>query len=383
MDIATYSIALGVIVMIIAVSILRGFQSDISDKVSGFGSHIVIKSYQLTSAYEEEPISTQRKELDAIKQHSGVKHVQFFANKGGMIKTQDQIHGVIFKGVNKDFDTTFFGQNIVAGRLFSFPDSTTSNEVIISQTIANKLNLDLGDKVRSYFWSGDNYRARAFTISGIYNTDLSEFDEHYIVGDIRQVQRMNNWDTTQVAGYEIYVDDFNKLNPIATQLLQDLDYDLTLNTIVESYPALFSWLDLLNTNIILIISIMAIVCIVAVISALLIMIFEKTSTIGLLKTIGATNQSIRKIFLIKSTQIITKGVLIGEIIAFAFCWIQSHFQIIKLDSESYSMSCVPVDMNPLIYLTIGIGTILVCLIAMMIPTSHISKINPAKTIKVE
>lgn len=382
-EIATYSIALGVIVMVMAVSILHGFQKEISRKVVGFGSHIVVKSFDLANAYEEIPISTQRHEVADLRAIPGVRHVQYHADKGGMIKTDDQIQGIIMKGVDSGFDTSFFAENIVEGRLFNLPDSAASNEVVISQKIANLLGLQIGDKAKTYFWQGESYRARAFTIVGIYSTDLTEFDEHYIVGDLRQIQKLNGWDSTQVAGYEVLVDDFENLNAIHQQVLSVLDYDLNAETIVERNLSLFSWLNLLNSNIALILAIMAVVCIVAIISALLIMIFEKTATIGVLKTIGADNGSIRKIFMIKSIRIISKGVALGIAVALALCLIQYRYKIVRLDSASYSMSCVPIDLNPAIFIMVGIGTIIVCAAALLIPASYISKIDPAKTIKVE
>ncbi len=379
--IATCSIALGVLVMVMSVCILRGFQGEIRQKVVGFGSHIIVKGYAMGNTYEEQPISNQRPEVQRILNTPGVKHLQFFADKGGMIKTEDQIHGIIFKGVDSGFDTTFFAGNLVEGSLFSFPEDKPSNEIVVSQTVANKLHLTIGDKVRTYFWQGTTYRARAFEVCGIYNTDLADFDEHYIVGDLRQVQRLNEWDSTMVAGYEVLVDDFAHLDNISQLILQQLGYDLTLTTIVEQNPALFSWLDLLDSNIFLIITIMMLVCIVSIVSALLIMIFEKTSTIGILKALGTDNKGIRNIFLIKSASIIGKGILLGDIVALILCLVQKHFHLIHLDSASYSMDYVPIALNGWIFVAISIGTIAVCLLALLVPTSYISRIDPAKSIK--
>lgn len=381
--IATWSIALGVMVMIISVSILRGFQAEIQQKVVGFGSHIIVKSQYIGHSYETVPLSTNRSEVTSIKKIPGVKHIQYFAEKGGMIKTDDQIHGVIFKGVDSGFDSTFFVANLEEGRLFNLSDSTPSNEVIVSRTIANKLSFHLGDKVRTYFWQGNNYRARAFTVVGIYNTDLNEFDDHYIVGDLRQVQHLNEWTPDQVDGYEVLVDNFDHLPFLGQQVASVCGYDLIVNTIDELNPQLFSWLELLNNNIILIIIVMAVVCIVAIISALLIMIFEKTSMIGILKTMGATNQSIRNIFLLKSAEIIGWGLLAGNVIALVLCLLQQQFHILKLDSASYSMSYVPIDINVWYFLLISFGTLAACLSALLLPASYIAKIQPAKTIRVE
>lgn len=379
--IAVASIAIGVLVMIMSVSILRGFQNEITRKVAGFGSHIIVKNLQPASAYNATPISTGRDASKRIMTVPGVKHLQYYATKGGMAKTDDQIHGIIMKGMSSDYDTSFFAENLVDGRLFRFADSTASNEIIVSSTIASKLRLHVGDKLRTYFWQGNNYRARAFSIAGIYNTDLSDFDQHYIIGDLRQVQRLNGWETDEVEGYEIMVDKFDHIGSIAQEVLATIDYDLTCTTIMEQNPALFAWLNLLNSNIFLIIGIMILVCVVAIISALLIMIFEKASTIGLLKTIGATNRSVRNIFLIKSAHIIGQGILIGDAIAFALCWLQNHFQIIRLDSESYSMSFVPIELNLLTFLLISIGSLAVCLLALLAPASYIARIEPAKTLR--
>ena len=379
--IAVASIAVGVLVMIMSVSILRGFQNEITRKVAGFGSHIVVKGMQPASYNQAQPISTQRSDIQRITLVPGIKHMQYFATKGGMAKTEDQIHGIIFKGMSRDYDTTFFAENMVEGRLFHFADSTASNEIIISSTIANKLRLHVGDKLRTYFWQGNNYRARAFAITGIYNTDLTDFDQHYIIGDLSQVQRINEWQSDEVEGYELTVDNFDRIGDIAHKVLYTIDYDLTCSTVMDQNPALFAWLNLLNSNIFLIIGIMILVCIVAIISALLIMIFEKASTIGLLKTIGATNRSVRNIFLIKSAHIIGQGILIGDAIAFALCWLQHRFHLIHLDSESYSMSFVPIELSAITFLLISLGSLIVCLIALLAPASYIARIEPAKTLR--
>lgn len=381
--IAIASIALGVLVMVMSVCILRGFQNEITRKVAGFGSHIVVQNITIGQQFEETPLSTQRDDLERLRNISDISHIQFFATKGGMAKTDDQIHGVIFKGISRGFDSTFLVENIVDGRLFRFADSAASNEVIISQTIANKLQLNVGDKMRTYFWQGASYRARAFSIVGIYNTDLSDFDEHYVIGDIAQVQRLNGWQADQVGGYELLVDDFDKIDRVAAQALSCLNYDLALTTVIQQHQALFAWLELLDSNIVLIIIIMALVCIVAIVSALLIMIFEKASTIGLLKVLGATNKSIRHIFLIKSMQIITLGIVIGDGIALLLCFLEQRHHLISLDSETYSMSFVPVAADPWTFGLISLGSLGACMAALLIPASYISRVVPAKSLRFE
>lgn len=385
-NIATWSIALAVLVMVMAVSILRGFQHNIEHKVVGFGSHITVKSQEVGHYYEEVPILRNRRDSLLIANTKGVKHVQGVAQIGGMVKTNDQIQGIVLKGIGPDYDTAFLHAYLVEGYVPACSSDTTippSNEILASKTLANKLGLKVGDKVRTYFWGGDTYRARAFTLVGIYNTDLPELDEHYIVGDLRHVQRLNGWNPNEVASLEVTLSDFGLINPIADSLYKDLSYDLNLSTIVEENPALFAWLDLLNSNIVLILAVMAIVCIVAIISALLIMIFEKTSMIGTLKTMGATNGGVRRVFVLKTLSLAARGIAIGSAAALALSFVQGRWHLVRLDSESYSMSYVPVEISPSIYLAIAIGTLAVCLLAMLLPAAYISKIEPAKTIRFE
>lgn len=381
--IATYSIALGVLVMAMSVSILQGFQKAISDKVVGFGSHIVVKSYDVGNLYEETPLAVDADEVEAIKSLPGVEQVQYFATKGGMVKTDDQIHGIVMKGTGRNYDLSFFEENLVKGRLFDTNDSVASNEVIISQTIARKLGLDTASKMRTYFWQGEGYRARAFTVVGIYNTDLTEFDEHYVVGDLRHLQKLNGWSEDEVGGYEVLVNDFGHLNATAQAVGETVSYDKTVTTVVEENQTLFSWLELLNSNIVLIICVMAMVCIVSVVSALLIMIFEKTSMIGVLKTLGASNAAVRRIFLIKSIRIMAVGIATGTAIAVGLCLLQHFYHIIRLDSESYSVGYMPVDLNPWIFIAIAAGTVVACTAALLLPAAYISRVEPAKTIRFE
>ena len=381
--IATITIALGVVVMIMAVCILRGFQREITNKVVGFGSHITIRSYGWVNDYDEMPISLSSSELEALRNIPGVSSIQPYAYKGGMMKTDEQIHGIILKGLSPYSDTSFFSTNIIRGHLPTLNDSAVSNEIAISKRIAQLMKVDTGNRVATYFWSGDNYRARNFLVVGIYNTDLNEFDDHYIIGNIRQVQRLNRWDSSQVAGYELTVEDFDNLYPILQEVKGTTRPDLAVSSIREEQPSMFAWLDLLNPHIVLILTIMAIVCAASVASAILIMIFEKTQMIGILKTLGCTNRSIRHIFIIKALSIIAKALIIGNIIALTFALLQYHFHIIALNPESYSMTSVPIELNPMFFISIDLGTIIICFIALLLPSTLISNIHPARTIRVE
>jgi len=389
-SVAVVGIALGVMVMVMAVSILRGFRGDITDKVVGFGSHISVHPYaDQVGIMVDQTGFTGNNIRSRIENVPGVRKVQAYALKGGMVKTDNQIHGIMFRGLEAGYDTAFFADCLVAGNLPLFEPvgdslSKPSNDVLVSATIASKLGFKVGDKMRTYFWQGENYRARAFTVCGIYRTDLTEMDELYVIGDIRQVMRLNGWDdSARVGGWEILVDDFGELDHICLDVLAELPYDLTATTVREANPALFSWLDLLSSNITLILAIMCIVCAVAIVSALLIMIFEKSSTIGVLKTLGATDRSIRFIFILRATRLVLAGIVSGDLLAFALCYVQSRWQLVKLNAESYAMSRVPVDTDWRIFLFVSIGTLAVCLLALLLPAAYISKINPAQTVKTE
>lgn len=376
--IAVAGIALGVVVMVMAVSILRGFQADITQKVVGFGSHLTVTAYDAGGTYTEFPVTLDSSLTAAIKGVPGVRHVQAFATKGGMVKTEEQIYGILLRGLSDHRDTAFYHACLTEGRLNTSPD-----EVLISSTIASKLKLGVGDKMRTYFWQDDSYRARAFSVSGIYNTDLTEMDELYVVGSLGTVQRLNGWDSLQAGGYEVLVDDYRHLDDIALLVSEQLPVELRLTTITQAHPALFSWLDLLNTNITLILAIMCLVSAVAIVSALLIMIFEKSATIGLLKALGATNASVRRIFLLKAGGLIAGGIVIGDVVALVLSVMQSRWQLVRLDPESYSMSHVPVLVDPWVYLGISAATLAVCLLALLLPTAGISRIQPASTMKTE
>ena len=386
-SIAVVGIALGVVVMVMAVSILRGFQDDISGKVAGFGSHMTVTSFAPSEAYADNPVAVDSSLLEALRSVPGVRHVQCFATKGGMVKTDEQIYGILFRGLDSGYDTSFYHSCLVEGRLpvVGTQDSTSaaSNDVLISTTIGSKLGLKVGDKMRTYFWSGDNYRSRAFTVCGIYNTDLAEMDELYVVGDLRQVQRIEGWGDSLVGGYELLVSDFDNLDATASRVAGVLPYDLQLRTIVEQHPALFSWLDLLNANIALILTIMCLVSAVAIVSALLIMIFEKSATIGLLKALGACNAAVRRIFMLKAAGLIATGVAIGDGVALALSVAQSRWHLLTLDPESYSMAYVPVEIDPWVYVAVSLGTLAVCVAALLLPAAHISRVSPAKTMRVE
>lgn len=392
--IAVAGIALGVMVMVMAISILQGFRADITSKVVGFGSHITLTSYGSTEVYTEEPLTLDSTTLALLQCHPQVHHLQPYATKGGMVKTDDQIYGILLRGYDLassslspashpiepslQYDTTFFSQALREGRM-----PKGKYEVLISTTIASRLRLQVGSKMRCYFWQGEGYRPRVLTISGLYNTDLTEMDERYCIGSLEAVRQLCDWDSLQAGGYELSVSDFSRLDATARELLPLLPYDVKLTTVVGSHPALFSWLDLLGANITLLLVIMALVSAVCIVSALLIMIFEKSRTIGVLKALGASNRSVRRIFLLKGARLIGWGILIGDAISLVLSLVQQRWQVVQLDPENYSMTHVPVVIDPMNYLAVSLGALVVCLLALLLPLAGISRISPAQTMRVE
>ena len=364
--------------MVMAVSILGGFRQDITRKVSGFGSHMTITSYLPAQTYTEEPVTLDSVTLARLPLVDGVSHLQPFATKGGMVKTADQIYGIMLRGYGPEWDTSFFSSCLSEGRL-----PCAKNEVLVSTTIASKLGLHTGDKMRTYFWQNDNYRPRAFTVCGMYNTDLTEMDELYCIGTLSDVQKLSDWDSSQVGGYELSVSDFGKLDAVAGRVLTTLPYDVMLTTITEAHPALFSWLDLLGANITLLLIIMSLVSAVCIVSALLIMIFEKSATIGLLKALGASNAAVRRIFLLKAAKLVGLGIVVGDAVSLVLSLVQNQWHPLTLDPESYSMSVVPVLIEPSTYIVVSLATLVLCLAALLLPAMGISRISPARIMRIE
>ncbi|MCD4681324.1 MAG: ABC transporter permease [Bacteroidales bacterium] len=381
--IAIISIALGLAVMIISLAIVSGFQKQIRNKVIGFGSHIRITKFDSNKSYEAMPISKTQDFYPGIEKTKGIKSIQVFALKAGIIKTKDQIQGVVFKGIGSDFDWSFFEDKIEEGKKFSVSDTTKSNKVMISRQLASLLKLKLGDDLRMYFIIENELqpRGRKFEISGIYKTGLEEFDMLYVIGDIGHIQKLNQWDQDQVGGFEIFIDDFNDLDIIRDIVYNTIPYDLNSNSIQDLHPEIFDWLELQDMNVIIILILMLLVASITMISTLLILILDRTYMIGVLKALGAKDSGIRKIFLYNAIYIIGIGLLWGNIFAIALCLLQYHFGIINLNQESYYVSVVPINLSILHIFYINLGTLLICTLMLIIPSFIITKISPVKAIR--
>lgn len=379
--IAVASVALGIAVMIIAVAIVTGFQNQIREKIIGFGSHIQIAKFDSNNSYEFEPISKSSSVYRDVKQIKGVKNIQVFGAKAGIIKTAEQIQGVVFKGVGNDFDWSFFNDKMVSGNVFSLSDTNSGNEVIISQNLADLLKIKVGDPLRMYFILDNQTRARRFLVSGIYNTGLAEFDLKFIFGDIRQIQKLNGWSPDMVSGFDVFINNFSDLDAISDDVYNTIGYELNARSVREMYPQMFDWLELQDMNVIIILILMLLVSGMAMISTILILILERTAMIGILKALGARNLLIRRVFLYNAAYITGKGLLIGNGIGILLCLLQLWFGFFKLPQESYFMSVVPVNLNVLHILALNFGTLVLCTLMMIVPSFIVTRISPVKAIR--
>lgn len=387
--IAIIGIALGLAVMILSVAIVIGFKKEVRNKVIGFGSHIQITNFDNNASYESSPIAVSDTLLQALQAFPGIRHVEVFATKPGILKTENDFQGIVLKGVDTGFDWTFFRNNLKEGELFTLSPDKASTDVIISRYLADLVGLKVGDSFLTYFVQED-VRARKFRITGIYETGFLDYDKLFVIADIRQVRRLNGWDADQVSGLELLVDDYDRLDEVAEELYFDLaeKQDRLGNTfyarsIKELNPMIFNWLEVLDINVVIILVLMLAVAGFTMISGLLIIILERTNMIGILKALGESNQSIRKIFLYVSFFLIGKGMLWGNIIGISLCFLQSHFHIITLDPSIYYLDAVPIDLSIVSFLLLNIGTLCAAMLMMLGPSYLITRIDPARSIRFE
>lgn len=379
-NIAVSSIVISLSFMIIAVAVVTGFKQQIRDKVIGFSGHIQITNFDLNTSYETSPVSIDKIDKKTLLNIPNVKHIHAFATKAGIAKTKEQIEGIVLKGVDKNYDWTFFKEKIQEGRIIEFNDTTKSNEVIISRTLASRLNLKVGDPFVMYFIQQPP-RMRKFTITGIFQTGLEELDKTYILGDIGHVQKLNDWEENQVSGFEVLLNDSDKMEETSELIFDELDLDLNVKTIRDLMPQIFDWLDLQDMNEIIILVLMSLVAGINMITALLILILEKSRMIGLLKALGMNNSMVQQIFLYKAAFLIGKGLLWGNILGIGLCMVQLQFGIFTLDESSYYLKYVPINLNFISILLLNIGTFAVCMLMLLIPARIISKISPVKAIR--
>lgn len=376
-------------VMILAVAIVVGFKKEVRNKVIGFGSHIQITNFESNSSYELQPLAISDSLIGHLSSIEGVRHVERFATKPGMLKTDQDFQGIVLKGIDSDFDWSFFKANLLDGDTLTIVSDKRSTDVVVSNYLANLMGLKVGDTFLTYFVQ-EEVRARRFQIVGIYETGFVDYDKLFILADIKQIRRLNGWDEDQVSGLELLVDDYDRLDEVAevvyfdmAERLDRLGNPFYTQSIKELNPMIFSWLDVLDINVVVILVLMLAVAGFTMISGLLIIILERTNMIGLLKALGENNRSIRKIFLYVSFFLIGKGLLWGNLIGVSLCAIQSWFKVVKLDPAVYYLDAVPIDLRIGTLLLLNVGSLAVSLLMMLGPTYLITKIEPVKSLRFE
>jgi lipoprotein-releasing system permease protein len=384
--IAISAIALGIAMMLITVATGVGLQLKIREKISIFQGHVQVVNYDNNySTATQKPISKHQDFYPNFNTVSGIKSVQVYATKAGVIRTEKDFEGVVLKGVDSTYDWSRIAPYLVSGKLPDF-SGPRSNEVLLSKTLSNRLGLVLNATFDTYFLK-ENQQAipnrRVFQVVGIYNSGFQEFDKSFFLGDIRQIQKLNKWQESQVGGFEILLDDFEELQAKGAAIYRNITSSLDSHTILESYPAIFEWLHLFDTNMYVIIGIMILVAGINMITALLVLVLERTQSIGLLKALGATNWSVRKVFLYNASYLIVRGLFWGNLIGLTLLLLQSYFGLIPLDPETYYVSEVPVYINFGQVFLLNLGTLLLCLFMLLIPSVIITKISPVTALKFE
>lgn len=389
--IAMIGIAVGLVVMMLSVAIAMGFKQEIRDKVIGFGSHIQVANFSRTDVYETRPVVGNDSICQVIRQASaGVEHIQRFAIKPGMLKTEDNFQGIILKGIGQEYDTTFLARHLVEGRIPLFTDTVASGEVLVSRQVADKMGLQVGDKINTYYIE-KSVRARRFTISGIYQTNFAEYDDRFFITDLYTTSRLNNWkDRDLVSGLEIRISPDASLEQYADEVASVINRQTDrygnaylTQSIEQLYPSIFAWLEVLDTNVVVILVLMLGVAGFTMISGLLILILERTNMIGILKALGAPDITIRRIFLYFSAFLILKGMFWGNLIGVSLCLAQKYGGIVHLDPQTYYVEVVPMLIDLPIWLLLNACTLIVSVLMLVGPSLLISRIKPVKAIRFE
>ncbi|MFT6065467.1 MAG: lipoprotein-releasing system permease protein [Paraglaciecola sp.] len=382
--IAITAIALGIIIMLIAVATGSGLQYKIRDKMAGFKGHVQIVNYDANNSdVSTNPIEKNQDFYPKFKNITGIKSIQVFANKGGILRTKTDFEGIIFKGVSTDYDWSFFEEYLVAGKVPNFKQPRT-REVLLSQTVMNRLQLKLNDTILATFLKTATSSLpsnRKYIISGIYNSGFAQFDKSMMIGDIREVQKLNKWTENQVGGFEVILDNFDEIDAKGEEIYRQTSSTLRSTTIVDTYQNIFDWIKLFDNNIWFIIGIMIVIAGINMITALLVLILERVQMIGILKALGSYSASIRKIFLYNAGYLILKGLFWGNIIGLLLLFIQYYFEVITLNPETYYVTTMPVYISFTAIVMLNFGTLFLCFLMLIIPSYIITKIEPSKAIK--
>ena len=384
MRLAVASVALAVTVMLISLAVVVGFKNQIRAKVVGFVAPIHIQSLDRNESYEETPFVMDERLENTLRNTPGIRHYQLVANKAGMIKTDDEIQGVVMKGVDANYDWSYFESNLLEGTLPSYEAGQRSDQVLISKVIADKMLLSVGDVMRVWVIDEDmQARGRKFIVTGIFETGLSEFDTRYVFCDLGQIRKLNHWNDEETGLVEVWTDNWEQTDRVNTSIYYKIPSELASYTARDSNPQIFDWLDLLDTNVWLILFLMFLVAGITVISMLLIIIIEKTSTIGLLKAMGASDRFVRHVFLQRSIRILLIGMLLGDFLGIGFCLLQQYTGIIRLNPETYYLSAVPIELHVSTVLLVNLAAFFLWTLMLFIPTAIINRIRPSKAIRFE
>lgn len=379
--IAIIGIMLGLGVMILSIAVIRGFKSEIRQKLRGFAGDIEVLNYDNNNSDQNTPFPSDNNFEKQVKSNPLFTYIMPIATKPGIIKTSSEIEGVIMKGVDKNYDWSFFKRILISGRVIDFRDSVEAQkQLMISSYTAGRLKLKVGDKLLMYFVQ-EPLKKRPFTIAGIYDSGIEDVDKSFVVGDLSLIRRLNDWNADLVGGYELRVSDFDRLDEANDFLKDKMPMKLKSYTVSESYPAIFVWLQEIDLNAEVMLVLMIIVATINMISALLIMILERTSMIGMFKAMGAGNWTIQKIFLYNATYLIGLGLLLGNIFGLGVCYFQYHTHFFTLDEQSYYMKFVPIQINGMDIVLLNIGTLVICLLVLIIPSTLVTKISPVKAIR--
>ncbi len=366
--------------MILSFAILFGFQGVIKEKIFSFGSHLEITKFTFGNSFVENPISTTREVYENPEKFGFVEHIQRYSYKPGLLKANDEVMGVVLKGIGDDFNLQRFEQNITEGEFITFNDSSYSREIVLSQIIADKLKLSVGDRLTMHFFQ-DPPRVRRLTVKGIYETWIEDFDKKVIIGDISMIQRLNNWPDSLAGGFEVFIDDFSNIAEVEEELYAAIDGDLYVDKVNDKYQEVFEWLALIEQNLNIFLGLVLFVACFNMVSVIFILIMERTQMIGILKALGAPNKLIRQIFSYNGMILIAKGLMIGNLIGLGIAFLQDQFRIIPLDPENYYMSYVPISWHWDVIILVNILVFVVVSLVLSLPTIIISRIQPIKSIR--
>ena len=378
---SVFGVALGVVIMLIAIGITAGYKQVIEDKVVSMGQHIRISHYDRNYSFEQIPITLNDTLLGILNGNPEVVEVQPYATKVGIIKTADQVEGIVLKGVDKSFDGKQFSHNLLEGDTLHLNDTTADNHIILSKRLADKLQIKVGDKVRTYFVQ-DPPRQRSFTLSGIYETGLPEYDTKFALVDLRHVQKLNDWDSQQVSGVEVLTRDYHNIDEVGEQLHHQIDINLKAETVKQIYPEIFDWIALFDTNVSVLLMITTCVCMITMMSIFFIIVLEQTRLIGIIKTLGMKTKHVVQTFLMVAGRTLFKGMLVGDAIGLGFGWLQQKTHLIKLDPDTYYVNFVPIQFNLGEVLLLNAGVFAACMLVLVIPAWIISKkISPVSAVR--